>query len=478
MQKISASLLAIVCALALPGRARAETAADIFENYLAGARCTVRQPVNCLEPITLRACVSGCPRRGYAWRDDSGEFDLHMTHDYLKKLRNAALSEPTHRTVATFGLPLSRLLYEQVQMLLRLPSVLYRDSSLRPLPLSAVTNAAHTVVPSSFYMVTWRRGGMAHAMSQTDIGAWLISVASWYAKLGDQARAGYYLSLSEKVYRALSVRQAQGGVRHDLTSYRCYDGQYCYWFHSCLECTSASQTTVLNQHLHAVRDALEAHDALSKWRDGEIRVLRTGEPAVLPPVLSPRFIIELRDLGRGGLLQLAFAAGNAANKSAPPNLRELLWPAQEVGGRQRYHAAYRYVRGAGPALISAEKTCHYHFHSVDLLAKILHFINTNSRFSNDRYFVESYYRLLYGRSRGDTRSCNNRSSIPPSRRVMNGVPLAELYQGSILDLEFHDNCDGEWEESEEEEDNDALLWINPKYEPRALLDTAYGNCIF
>jgi hypothetical protein len=299
-------------------------------------------------------------------------------------------------------------------------------------------------------------------------------VASWYAQLGDQTKAGYYLSLAEKVYRALSVRQAQGGVRNNLTGYRCYDGQYCYWFQSCPVCTAPSDTTVLNQHLHAVRDALESHDALSLWRDGKLPILRTGEAAKLPPVLSPRFIIELRDLGRGGLLQLSFAAGNAANPSAPPNLRELLWPTQSIGGHQRYHAAYRYLLGDGPRIIKPGNTCHYHFHSVDLLADILDLIHTNRRFSNDSYFIETYYRLLYGRSRGDTRSCNNRSSIPPSRRVMNGVPLAELYKGSVLRLTFQDNCD----DNPSSEDRDALNWRDGSYKPRVLLEAAYANCLF
>lgn len=481
IQKTLPALIAIVSVILLTGGAHAQSSTESFETYLAAKKCLTQQQAGCLAAITVRACASGCLRRGYAWRaDSSGEIDIHFTHDYLKLLRNAALSEPTYRSSATFGLPLSSLLYENVQMLLRQPSVRFQNSSLASLSLSAVTGSAHTIDPSLFYVVTWRRGGMAAAMSQTDMAAWLISVASWYAQLGDQTKAGYYLSLSEKVYRALSVRQAQGGVRNNLTGYRCYDGKYCYWFHSCPVCTTTIDTTVLNQHLHAVRDALESHDALSAWRDGELRVLRTGEAAVLPPVLSPRFIVELRDLGGGGLLQLAFGVGNAANPSAPPNLKELLWPVETIHGDQRYHAAYRYRLGDGPRNIAAGNTCHYHFHSVDLLAYILDLIHTNRRFSNDTYFVEIYYRLLYGRNRGDTRSCNNRSSIPPSRRVMNGVPLAEMYQGSILPLTFHNSCD----DRPTSEDADARTWRNgaadgPRpYRPRVLLDAAYEGCAF
>lgn len=475
------SLAALAWMVAWGGQASAQSAAEELEDYIAVKKCTTAQQVECLAATTARACASGCLRRGYGWRvNTAGEIDLHLTHEFLRHLRNAALSEPAYQSSATFGLPLSSLLYEQVQMLLRQPTVQYNDSALNVLPLSAVTGSSHTIDPSRFYMVTWRRNGIAHAMGQTDLGSWLVSVASWYAQLEDQTKASYYLRLSEKVYRPLTIRQAEGGARNDLKGYRCYDGQFCYWFHSCPVCTKLEQTTVLNQHLHAVRDVLESHSALETWRSGGLRIPRTGEPAPFPPVLSSRFIRELRDLSRGGLFQLAFSAGNAAHPLVPPNLRELLWPAQIAGGRQRYHAAYRYYLGDGPANIASGNTCHYHFHSVELLAHILNLIHTNPHFNDDPYFVEIYYRLLYGRSRGDTRSCNNRASIPPSRRVMNGVPMAELYQGSVLLLDFHENCD----DVPKSEDEDAVKWRNGEadgpapHPPRVILDSAYKDCIF
>jgi hypothetical protein len=459
----------------------AQSATEKLEADLESATCKTKQQVDCLAAITVNACASGCPRRGYAWRvDPSGEIDLHFTHGYLKLLRNAAFERPTYRSAATFGLPLSDLLYQQVQMLLRLPAARYQDASLALLPASAVASGSHTIDPARFHIVTWRRNGTAHAMGQADLGAWLISVARGYAQLDDRRNASYYLSLSERVFRSFAVRQAQGGVRNNLTGHRCYDGQFCYWFHSCPACANASETTVLNQHLHAVRDALESYDVLDAWRDGELRLLRDRNvPAPLPPVLSPRFIDELRDMGRGGLLQLAFASGNATNVSAPPNLKELLTPAELVGGTQRYHAAYRYYLGKGLGNIKAGNTCHYHFHSMDLLTSVLNMIHTNDRFSDDPYFIEIYYRLLYGRDRGDTLSCNNQANTPASRRRMNGVPLAELYQGSILPLGFHKHCD-----APPDEYKDAATWENgaaggaAPHEPRVLLDAAYANCIF
>lgn len=238
--------------------AHAQSAPEKLEAHLDSATCKTKQQVKCLAAITVNACATRCLRRGYAWRvDPSGEIDLHFTHNYLKLLRNAAFDQPTYQSDATFGLSLSDLLYQQVQMLLRLPAVRYQDASLATLPVSAVTSGLHTIDPTRFHMVTWRRNGNAHAMGQADLGAWLISVARGYAQLEDQGNAGYYLSLSERVFRSFAVRQAQGGVRNNLTGHRCYDGQFCYWFHSCPACASDSETTVLNQHLHAVRDALE-----------------------------------------------------------------------------------------------------------------------------------------------------------------------------------------------------------------------------
>ncbi len=367
-------------------------------------------------------------------------------------------------------------------MLLRHPSARFVDAcALAPLSPAQVTTGSHTIDPTRIYMITWLRGGAAHAMGQTDLASWLVSVASWYAQLEQARDAGYYLSLAEKAFRALAVRQTQGGVRNDKMGHRCYDGRYCYWFHSCPVCNTLADTVVLNQHLHAVRDALESHVTLARWRDGELPLVRDpSQAAPLPAVLSPTFIDELREHGRGGLFQLAFAAGNQVDAAAPPNLRELQLDAGTVGGRSHLLAAYRFRLGQGPAGIAAGNTCSYHYHSMDLLAGILHLIAGDQRFAKDPYFVEIYYGLLYGRIRGDTRSCSNRSNIPPSRRMMAGVPLAELYLGGVVDLTFQDDCDG----IGRDRNNNSAVWRNGAVDspvphgPRVFFDKAYIGCSF
>ncbi len=101
----SVRVLKLVVALAgavLAGQAHAQSATEKLETLLAEKRCTNSAQIDCLAAYTINACASGCPRRGYAYRvDTSGRIDVHMTHDYLKKLRNAALSDSTYRSPAT-----------------------------------------------------------------------------------------------------------------------------------------------------------------------------------------------------------------------------------------------------------------------------------------------------------------------------------------------------------------------------------------
>jgi hypothetical protein len=465
-----------------------KSAAWKLEDVIAEQMCEDAAEVDCLAPFTIKACASGCPRYGYAYRvDTQGGMDLHMSHGYLKKLRNAALSEPSYKSPTTFDLPLSDFLWHQVQMLLRHPSAYYaKDREERE--LAEVVTRSRTVDPTKFDMVTWVRGGAAHAMSQADMGSWLVSVAMWYAQVAQPGEAGYYLALAEKVYDALSVPQSDGGVRNEKRGHRCHDGHYCYWFHSCPECSSLSLTTVLNQHLHAVRDALRSHVQLARWRDGELSLPGdSSRSAPFPDVVSPSFIDELRDLGRGGLLQLAFALGNQADASAPPNLSELMTDAGSTPcNRPYFRAAYRYVMKEGTRDIKPDNTCHYHYHSMDLLATILQLITNDPRFANDSDFSDIYYHLLYGRSPGDTRSCATSSAD----RYMTGVPLAEMYQGSIQHrcrgetyiLPFQANCDGVVEEDDENgrEDDDAAVWANTRapHGPRVFFQEAYEGCVW
>jgi len=403
----------------------------------------------CLEVISVNACSSGCPRRGYNYLSADkrpGRIDLHMGLDYLKALLAAFRTEPSAvlPNQLSFGLTLENMLYEQVQMLLRSSYARFDNSKGPP---GVLPDGGRTVDPATFKLLTWiTEGRQAQAMQQVDVGLWLLHVARKWADRGHPTWPRYYLQLSERVFNALGVRAAEGGVRNDKTGHRCYSNTvsnpryvlYCYWFHSFVVGEETTPATVLNQHLHAVRDAFQAHLELVSWRDA----------GTLPSDLDPDHIAHLLDWGRGGLLQLAFAAGNAADPAAPPNLHEFLLKSEVLNGRQRYMGAYRYTMPyeanktfpVGPRNITTESSCGYHFHSTTLLASILSMIDGEPTLKADIDLQHAFYGLLYGRNPGDYRSCSNRPSIPPSRKVMNGVPLAELYQGSILHMSFHGNC--------------------------------------
>jgi len=430
------SLIPMVTLLLLPRAGLAQTATEKLEDFLETNLCQAAKTKNCLNVLTNEACSSGCPRRGYNWTADATNpalryrVDLHMSREYLKRLRSAAVASPSYvlRNNLSFGWPLSTLLYQQVQMYLHDPSARYYDSEGRLLPRSAVVSGNHTVDPALFFMVAFgNEAGAAQAMAQADFASWLLSVGSEFAAVsGRTNHVGYYLRLSERVFTSFAFRHDNGGVRNNKRSYRCFGTQYCYWFHSFVAGKTAAPQSVLNQNLHAIRDALDAHATLAAWRDHTF----AGVP--LPPGFT-QHVQNLREYARGGLNQLAYGTGNAADPTAPPSLREFMQNSQndpQFPSVKRYNAYYRFDLGSGPANGSTPgNVCHYHYHNLELLMSILTTISTNPYYKDDPDFIALYYRLLYGRSTGDTRSCNNRSTIPPSKKVMRGLPVPEFYYG-------------------------------------------------
>lgn len=481
---VAPALAAITLSLFSAPEADASTPADL-ESYLAANVCTPERLEECLEPITSKACSRACPRSGYRFNVDTADplfddrLDVHLTLKYLRKLRNTAVAHPG-ATVERFfpGIELEDVLYQQLQAMLRHPSTRYYDEDLNRLSLSDVIGSSHTVDPTLFYMVTWVGDGeIAHAMPQADLGTWLISVAKSWAIAGYPGRADYHLALSERVFRPLGVRAAERGVRNNKRSHRCHDNHYCYWFHSRPASTSGEPSTVLNQHLHAVRDALVSHQEIASWRDNGV-IDEFGDTVPLPDVLSPDYIDNLLDWGRGGLFQLAYAAGSEVDASAPPNLAEFLRKIEIVSGQRRFRAYYQYNLGEGGDDISAGSNCHYHYHSLKVMKDILVLIEASPYFNARSDLAGVYFKLLYGRNAGDTRSCVNRRFIPKSRRVMNGVPLAELYQGGrIFGLDFQKACNTSAYDYEPFRfqcklgDHDAVS-------TRIFFDQAYTGCLF
>ena len=258
----------VVVSLSTPTLAVALTPQGL-DDYIDAYKCTDTQTVSCLKTIEINACASGCTRSGYNYLDlHSQRLSLHGTLQYLKNLRNTALAYPTTSLARNgFGHTLEDMLWDQVEMFLLHPSVRYWDAHQAPLPLSAVMTG-NVVDSTKFFSVTWvDEWGMAHAMDQVDLGSWLQTVAEGWAKAGRGSKIYHYLRLSERVLRPLGIRTAEGGVRNNKTGHRCYDNRYCYWFHCCPACGESYPMTVLNQHLHAVRDAMLVHASLAAWRD-------------------------------------------------------------------------------------------------------------------------------------------------------------------------------------------------------------------
>lgn len=473
---------------------------DGFDQYLDSHRCGTAGATGCLEAVVINGCSSGCPRQGYNYRvsptlPSSQRQEIHMTLEYLRKLRNVAvkcrsevLPRDSQGVSNSFDLTLESLLWSQVEMYLRHPQARYYDATFTPLPVSSVLSG-NTVDPTRFSVVTWvNEGNTAHAMTQADFGLWLLTVAQEQAYWGQVSSMSHYLRLSERVFMAYSLRDEGGGVRNNRNAYRCYDNQYCYWFHSFPAGSYTWPSTVLNQDLHAIRDAMVAHAALASWRD-------SGYHGVaLPAEFDNVHIDYLKDWARGGLAQLANSAGNqqqAGITAPPPNLGELLEPIQVVNGVQRYRAFYRYafhpdeLAADGLSVpagrnITATNTCHYHFHSMAVMADILAMIrgSTSSAYFNaDPAFTGAYFKLLYNRGAGDTQTCS--TSGPASLNAMRGVPLAELFQGSLSGMAFHTACDDATDGYTDARDFNAQVGSRSDYETaRAFYDSAYAGCTF
>lgn len=406
------------------------------------SKCT-----NCLEPIIVNACASDCPRYGYnsniaeVIKQDSRwnpRINIHGSLSYLRKLRNAATACPNQlitvplHSEKSLHITLGDLLWHQTEMLLRSGQTRFYSKKRQALSLKQVIKKGkNTIDPTTFHYVTWvTEGGKAHAMTQADIGRWFLTVASSWAETGYPKNIPYYLYLARAAFRSFEIPDTEGGVRNNKRNHKCFNNMYCYWFHSRSISSADFPETVLNQHLHAVRDALSAYLALAQWRDSD---------QLLPEEFrNDPFIDQLKEYARGGLFQLAYARGSIVDSSAPPNLANFLkefkyYPDDPSESPIRgYYAHYRYFfdnakpRGVknGDQDISAPKTCHYHYHSISLLADILTSIRGNSRLWEDPHFKGIYYKFLYGRNPGDTRHCEQNQL--GNQNDMATVPLQQF----------------------------------------------------
>lgn len=457
-------------------------------NYISANVCTTGTQEGCLEPLIVGTCANGgCPRYAWAWRAElPGRFEPHMTNGYLRLLREAAFAEPTASTGSwTWGLNNRDMLWHQTQAMLQSPYARHYDGLTRK-TLAEIRDASRTVDPTRFTAVAWvNSAGVASAMAQADMATWFQSIGVAWGERGDAANATYYLRLSERAFRTFAMRLADGGVRNNKTGYKCHidtsgwppKSFYCYWFHSFAAGETDEVQSVLNQNLHAIRDAMTSYDQLLAWKtEGLERLDHTRQP--WPSGLDPSHLAYLHDWARGGLLQLAFGQGARVDPSAPPNLYEFQYPAPWTTPNVGRFAAYRFADGK-PALIKPGNTCHYHYHSMSLLKTIFEIIDTSPTFSTDKQFVDARYQLLYGRT--DHTTCRQ----APSPSVA-GVPLATMYRaGHTLTTELIRYCDGIRDndpehdpgDPREKEYDDATSWLEFD-EPRLYFYAAYDGCTF
>ena len=457
------SILVAACCLALvaPASAHMEDFSQVktmddFRSALSRSTCSTSTGnlENCLQRMTQNACASGCERVGYNYcfvdsRDEKSNctdpkspdyktrLDIHGLNEYLKALRKLATANPAARAPKPFRLTMEEMLYHQFQMMLRHPDVLYYDDTLALMAPGTYETSNHTIDPTKFRMVAWvNEGGIAHAMTQADLGLSFLKVAVDWARQGRGDQIEYYLRMSRRAYESYSVRVDDGGVRNNKRSYKCHNGAYCYWFHGRDIETYAEPSSVLNKHLYAVRNALQAHQILSEWLAGHNP---EGDPVGVPlPVEFQGLNIHQHlEWARGGLAQLAFSVGNyAATPDVPPNLQQFLeFMAPDGDGDGEFYRAYYdwdMSEQAADPNTTAVTDCHYHYFTLKVFSEILSMLSTDTRYTADPALVELRYKLLYGRNAPDTRSCDANES-------MRGVPLAELYYGGLY-APFQEDC--------------------------------------
>ncbi|KKL09075.1 hypothetical protein LCGC14_2569500, partial [marine sediment metagenome] len=229
---------------------------DEFDDYVEANLCFVKGgEAPCLEVLQFKACRSGCYRKGYNMRAATpGRLEIHLTlNKYLKHLRNAVVASPTTVSDFSLGMSLEDLLWNQLQMFFvaTFPGTNKQQARFYAADLSELKIddvKSHNVVDlTKFYAVTWvNEGGRAHAMTQADLGLWLITLAQAWADVDQPSRVDYYLRLSERVFRPYGIRAVDGGVRNNKQRNRCFDNKYCYWFHSQEAQTDGSLMTILN----------------------------------------------------------------------------------------------------------------------------------------------------------------------------------------------------------------------------------------
>ncbi|MEK6555495.1 MAG: hypothetical protein AABZ31_09660 [Bdellovibrionota bacterium] len=317
-----------------------------YETYLQDNLCSKTKISHCLKPTTYVATrsdgrkvkVSGV--YDYFMKDSvPGVFLPHFLLTYMRNLRNAYQENP-----AAYG----QIFYNQNDFL-----------------LSRTVERQGAQVWENIY-------GYAQCMEQMEYAAYYASLSSMMSELGEIKMAQFYFNVSLKMSRSLQleVGQKTGGVRSQ--TFNCGSKttrlRPCAWFHSRgLGVPGENKPyVVLNQNLHAIRDAFSTYTSLL-----ELAVKFKMSAMTLKQVE------RIGDDALAGLYHLAYSPG--AKRSVPgrmPNFAQFMERKfNSRTGHPYYWAFYEYDLAHGKmANISHQNTCHYHTHVLQVFGDIIMFL--------------------------------------------------------------------------------------------------------
>ena len=244
--------------------------------------------------------------------------------------------------------------------------------------------------------------GLAQGMHQAELACFLSSAANAFNHHSDRRSAKGIMTYALKLLRSLDIQAGvhTGGVC-SFGSPRPARLRQCYWFHSHISDPVVS--TVLNQHLHVIRDVLYTY--LNIIGSGNLIDEQFGS---LQDVLD-----YLEDKAIGGLNQLAFSEGNNEDfPNRPPNIKQFMnrrtvsikaSPEHPDGNPLSYYWAYYgydMTEHQGND-IKPHNVCHYHTHVVELMAHIILVLNENKTIfeqsNNGHRLYEAMGALLQGK---------------------------------------------------------------------------------
>lgn len=350
------------------------TSKENYDAYLREYVCKEPSGTGCLYETSYTATRSDGRKVKvggvYAWRDVNAPADVFITHflvQYMKNLRNAYADYPE--------------IYHQQ---------LYNQTDF------IVSKA----IDRNGALVWENHEGYAQGMEQAEYAYLFSSIASVYKQKNEIKLARNTLTFALRLSRAFNIQVGKhtGGVCSITT----YGGSKrarfrpCFWFHSKgvgINDGVKGERTVLNQHLHVIRDLLYMYLVVQAVPD-----LVDSQFGTATQVLA-----YLEDRAIGGLYQLVFTEGHKPGVPyRPPNIRQFMnhktgrvapTPEHPDGNPLSYYFAhYEYnMRPDQENPVEKPATlCWYHTHVLEITADIKNILDENRSVFNS---TENGWRL-------------------------------------------------------------------------------------